>query len=175
MRAGSRVVAHALNLLPELHFTGETMPMNKPLLIPLVAGVLLTLFPCAAKAQQPLDVRPSIPLDSLVSEPLQSRPSTRPTVEVRAAVRASELRFEARPRATVRAWACPGVDTVHVERNGLPDPVEPGVTYRNVSASIQVHAALAADTTLLRMLGVRGQTPPLSCPTALPAGRAPTP
>ncbi|HEX6037827.1 hypothetical protein, partial [Longimicrobium sp.] len=79
-----------------------------------------------------------------------------PDVLIRATATAREVRFNTQPRTSVRALGC--ADSVIVtERVNLPDPVEPGVTYRDVRVGIEIRAdlritcllpALAADPAL---------------------------
>lgn len=69
-------------------------------------------------------------------------------VVVRATATAREVRFASEPRAQVRALGCAGLDSVVVtERVNLPDPVQPGVTYRDVRVGIEIRASL--DVTCL--------------------------
>jgi hypothetical protein len=66
-----------------------------------------------------------------------------PDVEIAAAVRADELRFECKPEVRVRAYADSPASAESVsERENLPDDVEPGVTYRNVAVRWRVAARL---------------------------------
>lgn len=121
------------------------------------AAVLFSVaawMPAAAQQIPPADTRPWIPLDSLSRTVPRPDSLLRPDVTIRASVRAREIRFETEPHANVRAWACPGLETVRVKRENLPELVEPGVMYRNAYASIEIHATLAADTALQRMLGM---------------------
>jgi hypothetical protein len=66
-----------------------------------------------------------------------------PDVEIAAAVRAKELRFEVKPRVDVAAYADSpaGAESVS-ERENLPDEVEPGVTYRDVAVRWRLAAWL---------------------------------
>jgi hypothetical protein len=66
-----------------------------------------------------------------------------PLVRIRAQATIRELRFESQPRAEVRTLGCAGLDSVVVtERVNLPDPIEPGVTYRDVRVGIEIRASL---------------------------------
>jgi hypothetical protein len=57
-----------------------------------------------------------------------------PDLEIAASVRAEELRFECKPETRVGAHAnTPATGASTSERNNLPDDIEPGVTYRDVS------------------------------------------
>jgi hypothetical protein len=69
--------------------------------------------------------------------------SAEPDVEIAATVSADELRFECTPRVSVRVYADSPADAELVsEREGLPDSVEAGVTYRRVAVSWRVAARL---------------------------------
>lgn len=66
-----------------------------------------------------------------------------PDVEVSAAVRAAELRFECKPRVEVRAYADSPASAESVsERENLPDEVAPGVSYRNFAVRWRLAARL---------------------------------
>lgn len=66
-----------------------------------------------------------------------------PLVLIRAQAQIRELRFESQPRVEVRTLGCAGLDSVVVtERVNLPDPIEPGVTYRDVRVGIEIRASL---------------------------------
>lgn len=100
-----------------------------------------------------------------------------PLVIVRATATAREVRFGSQPRTSVRATGCAGVDPVRVtERVNLPDPVEPGVTYRDVRVGVEIRAdlrvacllpALAADPVLGPLCA------PASSPSASPSAPVP--
>ena len=71
-----------------------------------------------------------------------------PDVEISAAVRAEELRFECKPAVDLGAYADSPASAESVsERENLPDEVEPGVTYRDVAVRWRLAARLddAAD------------------------------
>jgi hypothetical protein len=101
-------------------------------------------------------------------------------VVVRASASIQELRFESQPRTRVRTTGCAALDSVVVtERVNLPDPVEPGVTYRDVRVGIEIraslnvaclHPALAADPALAGLC-----SPAPSASAAPPAGAPATP
>ncbi|MGQ0814606.1 MAG: hypothetical protein ACT4O1_09085 [Gemmatimonadota bacterium] len=86
-----------------------------------------------------------MPLADVVAQtcppPRAATPSdtTRPDIAIVARVRAAALRFDVRPSATLQVAGCPAVDTTHVVvRTNLPKPVEPGVTYRNVTVDFRL-------------------------------------
>jgi hypothetical protein len=57
-----------------------------------------------------------------------------PDVEIAASARADEVRFECKPEVRVRAYSdAPATAESVSERENLPDEVQPGITYRNVS------------------------------------------
>jgi hypothetical protein len=71
-----------------------------------------------------------------------------PDVEIAASVRADEVRFECRPEVRVVPYAdAPATVERISERDGLPDEVEPGVTYRDVAVRWRMAVRLRdADT-----------------------------
>ena len=69
--------------------------------------------------------------------------SAEPDVEIAATIRADELRFECVPETTVRVYADPPGPTEQTsERENLPDQVEPGVAYREISVGWRAAARL---------------------------------
>jgi hypothetical protein len=67
-----------------------------------------------------------------------------PDVEIAAAVRADEMRFECKPEVDVVAYADSPASAESVsERENLPDELEPGVTYRNFAVRWRVAAHLS--------------------------------
>jgi hypothetical protein len=66
-----------------------------------------------------------------------------PDVEIAASARADEVRFECKPDVRVRAYAnAPATAESVSERENLPDEVQPGITYRNVSVRWRLAARL---------------------------------
>jgi hypothetical protein len=66
-----------------------------------------------------------------------------PDVEMRAAVRAEQLRFECVPDVEVQAYSDSPDDAESGSvRENLPDEVEPGVTYRDVRVRWRAAARL---------------------------------
>jgi hypothetical protein len=66
-----------------------------------------------------------------------------PDVEMAATVRAEEVRFECKPEVRVRAYSdSPASAELVSERENLPDEVEPGVTYRDVTVRWRLAARL---------------------------------
>jgi hypothetical protein len=67
-----------------------------------------------------------------------------PDVEIAAAVRATEVRFECKPEIRISAHAdSPATAESVSERENLPDEVEPGVTYRNFAVRWRLTARLS--------------------------------
>ncbi len=66
-----------------------------------------------------------------------------PDVEIAALARADEVRFEGKPQVGVRAYSNAPASAESVsERENLPDEMQPGVTYRNVSVRWRLAARL---------------------------------
>jgi hypothetical protein len=66
-----------------------------------------------------------------------------PDVEIAAAVRAKEVRFECKPEVDVGAWADSPASAESVsERENLPNELEPGVTYRDIAVRWRLAARL---------------------------------
>ncbi len=64
-------------------------------------------------------------------------------VAITAHVRANSLRFETVPNPTVVFPGQPQRDTVwEAERENLPTPVQPGVTYRNIGIRLKITSVL---------------------------------
>ena len=67
-----------------------------------------------------------------------------PDVEIAAALRADEMRFECKPEVDVVAYADSPASAESVsERENLPDELEPGVTYRDFAVRWRVAARLS--------------------------------
>lgn len=87
-------------------------------------------------------------------------------VAITATVTAKELRFEVVPNPTVEFPGKPRRDTVwDAERENLPRPVEPGVTYRNIGIRLKIVSRFAdIDRIVAEALGevpVTDGTPPV--------------
>jgi hypothetical protein len=66
-----------------------------------------------------------------------------PDVEMSAAVRAKELRFECKPEVEIGAHADSPASAESVsERENLPEELEPGVTYRDIAVRWRLSARL---------------------------------
>ena len=67
---------------------------------------------------------------------------TEPDIEIGAVVKAKKLRFKTVPKTEVRAGGEPASGGSHTERENLPEKVEPGVTYRDVTVRWRAAARL---------------------------------
>jgi hypothetical protein len=66
-----------------------------------------------------------------------------PDVEIAASASADEVRFECKPEVRVSAYSnAPATAESVSERENLPDEVQPGITYRNVSVRWRLAARL---------------------------------
>lgn len=73
-------------------------------------------------------------------------PGRAPDLLIRATVQARELRFNSEPRARLRVNGCePPASAYVMERTNLPDPVQPGVPYRDVRLGVEIRAWLGVE------------------------------
>jgi hypothetical protein len=80
-----------------------------------------------------------------------------PDVEITAAIRAEEVRFECKPEVHVVGYAdAPAVAESVSERENLPDELEPGVTYRNFAICWRAAARLEDPDSRGRMTDTDG-------------------
>jgi hypothetical protein len=78
---------------------------------------------------------PEIQLEPLPTDPAVENAD----ISITARVRARSLKFEAVPDPTVEFSGQPARDTVwEAQRENLPTPVEPGVTYRNIGIRLKI-------------------------------------
>jgi hypothetical protein len=57
-----------------------------------------------------------------------------PDLEIAASARAEEVRFECKPEVRVSAYSnAPATASSISDRDNLPDDIEPGVTYKDIS------------------------------------------
>ncbi len=84
-----------------------------------------------------------------------------PTIILRASASAREVRFASQPQISIRL--CGGIlDSVRIlERRNLPDPVQPGVTYRDVFIAVEVLGHLNAQCLADRLTGTEQR--PANC------------
>jgi hypothetical protein len=78
---------------------------------------------------------PEVQLERLPADPSVEEAD----IAITAHVRASSLRFDEVPNPTVEFPGQPKRDTVwEAQRENLPTPVEPGVTYRNIGIRLKI-------------------------------------
>jgi len=138
-----------------------------------MAFVLAALAPEPAAAQECAGLAPR-------ADSARAEPARRPDVLLVASATAAEVRFESEPRVQVRLNGCEGLDSiVTTQRQNLPDPVQPGVTYRDVRVGVEIRAWLnvqclpllaSAEPALCAPVQVQTQTTP---PAGEPASANP--
>jgi hypothetical protein len=102
-------------------------------------GVLAALA-CAPAAAQECGAL------SLRADSARAVPGRAPDVLIVASATAREVRFGSEPRIRVRLHGCAGLDSVvTTQRQNLPDPVQPGVTYRDVRVGVEIRAWLNVE------------------------------
>ena len=94
-----------------------------------------------------------VPPDSVRPPSSGTAPTRTAAIILRASASAREVRFASQPRIQVRL--CGGVlDSVRVlERRNLPDPVQPGATYRDVFIAVEILGHLDAECLASRITG----------------------
>lgn len=100
--------------------------------VALLLGLALGASPAAAQALRLCPV-PGAAGDSAAAAPL---------LRLTASAEIREIRFESTPRIRIYLPGCPGNAVRTTERRNLPSPVEPGVTYRDVSAGVEISSYL---------------------------------
>ncbi|KEI43245.1 hypothetical protein GU90_17235 [Saccharopolyspora rectivirgula] len=69
-----------------------------------------------------------------------------PDISFESTVNADELRFDEAPRTSVEFTGQAADDSIsHSVRKNLPDPVQPGVTYRDVRVDYEILARLRPE------------------------------
>lgn len=91
--------------------------------------------------------------DTTQSTPSRAAASDAPAIVLYVAASAREVRFARQP--TIRVRLCGAVaDSVRVvERRNLPDPVQPGTTYRDVFIAVEILGHLNAECLSRRITG----------------------
>jgi hypothetical protein len=101
--------------------------------VALIVGLVLASSGAAFGQQQPSGCPAPRSLGTLPD-------SVKPDIAIIARVQAAELRFNAQPQTSLKLFGCPQVDTSRVVvRTNLPTPVQPGVTYRNVTVDFRLN------------------------------------
>jgi hypothetical protein len=136
----------------------------------LLAASLCAVSVCAQRKTRtgttpPLPVRQSDAPDASSQKGASQVPTESADVAITATVTAKELRFEIVPNPTVEFPGKPRRDTVwEAERENLPRPVEPGVTYRNIGIRLKIASRFAnIERIVAEALGevpVTDETPP---------------
>jgi hypothetical protein len=99
-------------------------------------GVLAALAGAPAAAQECGGL-------SLRSDSARADAGRAPDVLIVASATARQVRFESEPRIQVRLHGCEGLDSVvTTQRQNLPRPVQPGVTYQDVRVGVEIRAWL---------------------------------
>jgi len=83
--------------------------------------------------------------------------SANPSIVLLATARAREVRFAKQPRILVRLCGAVTDSVRVVERRNLPDPVQPGATYRDVYIAVEIMGHLNAEC-LASKIGVSPTT-----------------
>ena len=87
----------------------------------------------------------------------------RPTIIIYAEASAREVRFATQPSIMVRLCGAITDSVRVVERRNLPDPVQPGTTYRDVFIAVEIIGRLNAECLAQRITGDRGGTRSDAC------------
>lgn len=111
--------------------------------IPILAAAGAILTPATAIAQQPAAPAPC--LAAADSSRADTASAGHADVLIRASATIAELRFETQPQASARVTGCDAIGAVRVvERRNLPERVQPGVTYRDVTIAVEIVGRLEA-------------------------------
>lgn len=129
--------------------------------------------------QRRTTVQTPAPAKTTTSTPSQTAATATPSktndVEITANVTASELRFEVVPDPKVEFPGQPERETVwEAERQNLPRPVQPGVTYRNIGVQLKISSVFAdIDRIVAEALGEVPLTDDTPQENAAPPAKAP--
>jgi hypothetical protein len=138
--------------------------MNHRSMITRILTALLFLMATGGttvRAQEPDLCRPTGDAQMAAAEP---------DIVIRAGAQVEQLRFESQPQVSVRLTGCSELDSVRVtERRNLPDPVEPGVTYRDVAVGVEIlgHLDVRCLISDLARPGLAGPADPENAPRTL--------
>lgn len=143
-----------------------------------VLGLVVALVVCgsgyttSAVAQERTTDQPPATGDSSAPQRAAQPPSSISNdLEITANVTARELRFDVVPDPQVEFTGQPRRDTVwEAERQNLPRPVQPGVTYRNIGVQLKISSVFAdIDRIVAEALGEAPVTDTPRPETALPS------
>ena len=132
--------------------------MKRLALLLLTAGLAATTFAQSASNEAP-----------------SAAPSDAPAVAIFANVHARELRFDDQPRVHVEVTGGvngkPAAVVSRTDRQNLPDPVQPHVTYRDIGIQLTITSTLPDIETILD----EALAPAQPQPAAPPAAASPKP
>lgn len=112
--------------------------------------------PAAGAAASPTSpTSPASPASPTSPAALASRPDStaHPSLVLRAAVSAREIRFTGQPRVVVRLCGAVGDSVRVLERRNLPSPVVAGTTYRDVYVAVEILGHLDGQCLAARLTG----------------------
>ncbi len=102
------------------------------------------LSPDASAQQRPPAPAEAPPASVRVAPPRAGEADANADLSITARVTADSLRFEKVPNTRVNFNGQPKRDTVwEAERENLPQPVQPGVTYRNIGITLRITSVFA--------------------------------
>jgi hypothetical protein len=115
--------------------------------LPLSIAVLVSCFGAASVSAQSSTTRTPAEQNTSQSTPQRSATQVSPEtadLAITATVTAKELSFKIVPNPTVEFSGKPERDTVwDAERDNLPRPLQPGVTYRNIGIRLKIVSRFA--------------------------------
>jgi hypothetical protein len=138
----------------------------------LIVAALLAGAASVAAAQRPASTSPSPrPSPRRASpSPVPSPGDTPPDVEINATVRYRELRFDQVGTPKVEFSGNPDNETVwHADRENLPTPVQPGVTYRDGGVRLVISSRFRELARVLDGLAASPAPAPSASPSPSPA------
>lgn len=101
--------------------------------------------------------------DSVAPRPSPIQSGDRAAIVLYASASAREVRFGSQPRISVRLCGAVTDSVRIVERRNLPDPVQPGVTYRDVYIAVEILGHLNAECLARRIGGAPETAQPDVC------------
>ena len=131
----------------------------------------------APPAQLPTPAPASSPAPRLSPSTTSSTTATEPDLSITARVTARELRFDVVPNPTVEFTGQPRRETVwEADRDNLPRPVQPGVTYRDIGIRLRITSVFAdIERIVAEALGEVPLTDDALTPLATPSNQTPPP
>ena len=118
--------------------------------LPSLVALLLTIWLSIATAVAQDQPKPEKNIPETPQAPSQteksqsSQPTSSPDIEIKANVTAKELKFEVVGNATVEFTGNVKRDTFsNADRQNLPNPVKPGVTYKDIGIKLVITSLFA--------------------------------